>query len=136
MEQFERQDLSNAVPTWSARHLNGARLEISSWSEIYSHLANVGTTEWDWLAAWKANRSVCCHGFADVLTVDITEWDTNSRTERTWQLGLGAPGGRWVDAGCNLQVRQSQVLPLPHATAAFYDWLELGRIPNFTLEEI
>jgi hypothetical protein len=128
---------------WSAQHLGTQMLPVRSWHQVLDLIGLVGTTEWPWLTVqstqtWR--RRAMCTGFADVLTVDVCECDHRGYVSSVRRLGLGPAENRWIDVGPSVaeyvRVRHSQVLTARTAVIAFRDWLELGRVDGFTLEEV
>jgi hypothetical protein len=90
--------------------------------------------------AQRRRRRAICAGFADILTVDVSDLDASGRARNVRRLGFGAPVDRWIDLGPHLEpcppVRQFQVLSPPIATVAFKEWLELGRTDTFSCEDV
>jgi hypothetical protein len=130
---------------WSAHHLHNQCLPLQSWPHLDSLLSNVGTTNWPWLIIYAVPRAphhryAQCLGFSDALIVKVSEWDAEAQTEQRWRLGLEGITGLWLDidplAEYPIWFRTSQVLTVQQAAVAFYDWLQLGCVRGFTVEEV
>jgi hypothetical protein len=130
---------------WTAQHLRHDARPVHSWNQVRVLIGHVGTTEWPWLTvqstqASRRRRRAICAGFADILTVDVSDLDASGRARNVRRLGFGAPVDRWIDLGPHLEpcppVRQFQVLSPPIATVAFKEWLELGRTDTFSCEDV
>ena len=130
---------------WTAQHVRHEARPVHSWNQVRVLIGHVGTTEWPWLTvqstqASRRRRRAICAGFADILTVDVSDLDASGRARNVRRLGLGAPMDRWIDLGPSLgscpPVRQFQVLPPPIVTIAFREWLELGRTDTFSCEDV
>jgi hypothetical protein len=149
VQLFEATSESEGPPRaqlmWRAYHLGDHARPVQTWQQVRQLIASVGTTEWPWLAIESVptkdgGRRAVCIGFADILAVEVFDWDHKCQKNRVQRLGIGPPDARWVDVGTVIgrcpKVRRSQVLDPYTAALGFRSWLELGHVHGFTSEEV